>query len=135
MKKIQWNDRLSIGVELIDDQHKQWIEHYNTTKAAMALREGPGQIPNELQFLIDYTNTHFATEESLMEKYSYPETDAHKSLHNSLKKTLGNLVNEFEEEGATHVLSDSIDTFMGNWLENHIQEVDMKLGAFLKKNV
>ena len=28
MKKFGWNNGLSVGVELIDLQHKKWIERY-----------------------------------------------------------------------------------------------------------
>ena len=40
---------------------------------------------------------------------------------------------EPQEEGANTVLADAIDTFLANWLIDHIRDVDMKLGAFFKE--
>ena len=36
MGKVQWQDSLSVGIELIDKQHKQWIEYYNNTADVVA---------------------------------------------------------------------------------------------------
>ena len=33
----------------------------------------------------------------------------------------------------TYKLAEAVDTFLGNWLIKHIQDVDMKFGAFVKK--
>ena len=132
MAKIEWNDKLSVGVDIIDGQHKEWINRYNKTEAAIIAQRGEEQVPNELSFLIDYTESHFDTEEKLMDAHSYPEREEHKAFHASLKKTLNSLVEEFEEEGSTTLLAESVDTFLGNWLIKHIQEVDKKLGIFLK---
>ena len=36
MNKLQWEDSLCVGVELIDRQHKQWIDHFNRAAEAVA---------------------------------------------------------------------------------------------------
>jgi len=35
MTKLQWTDALSVGIEQIDCQHKQWIAHFNAAVDAM----------------------------------------------------------------------------------------------------
>ena len=59
--------------------------------------------------------------------------EEHRSKHEELKQTLDNLIQEFQEEGATHILADSINIFLGNWLVRHIQDVDMKFGQFVRE--
>ena len=49
------------------------------------------------------------------------------------KETLQNLGRDFEEEGATNDLADSIDRLLGHWFVEHIKNVDQKLGDFLKE--
>jgi hemerythrin len=132
MGLMQWDDSLSVGVELIDEQHKTWIQRFNDVSAAIEAMHGPQRIAEALGFLRDYTLFHFATEERSMAEHAYPEAEVHKTKHEELKHTLGDLESEYQEEGATHILADSIDTFMTNWLVTHIREVDMKFGAFLK---
>jgi hemerythrin len=134
MKKIQWEDSLSVGIDLIDNQHKQWIEYFNNTAEAVASQKNRTQISKTLGFLMDYTETHFSTEEKFMSLNSYPGLQEHKTKHDELQATLASLVKNFEEEGITAALTKDIDTFLGNWLIQHIREVDMKFGAFVSEN-
>jgi len=133
MAKLQWSDDLSIGVELIDQQHKTWIEHYNKLVSAVEAQQGPREIAEVLGFLVDYTAFHFTAEEELMSDNGYPEFDNHRAQHDKLNDTLGNLIEDFREEGATHILADFLQTFLGNWLVDHIRTVDMRFGEYLKQ--
>jgi len=133
MKKIQWQNSFSIGIELIDSQHQQWISHYNDIVESITSQQNKMQVSRTLGFLIDYTEIHFSTEEKHMAANKYPGLREHKAKHDGLRDTLANLVKEFEEEGATTQLSESIDTFLGHWLIRHIQEVDIKFGEFVRE--
>jgi hemerythrin len=133
MEKLMWQNNLSVGIELIDNQHKQWIAHYNDIVESIASQQNKTQVSKTLGFLIDYTEVHFSTEEKHMSANSYPGLQEHKAKHDGLRATLANLVKEFEEEGATTQLSEAIDTFLGHWLIRHIQEVDIHFGAFVKE--
>jgi hemerythrin-like metal-binding protein len=130
---MEWNDNLAIGVDLIDGQHKTWIERVNAVSTAIEKLQGPQRIAEALQFLGEYTQFHFATEERCMTEHGYPQAEAHKAKHEELKKTLADLEEEYNEEGATHILAESIDTFLSNWLVRHILDVDQAFGAFLKE--
>ncbi len=66
-----------------------------------------------------------------MQKHAYPGYEDHRTIHQELRGTLSDLVEDYEEDGVTNPLADSIDTFLRNWLINHIIDVDMKFGAFL----
>jgi len=134
MNKMEWNDGLSVGIALIDEQHKTWIKHLNDLAAAFDSRLGIEHIAKTLAFLVDYTYFHFSTEEKHMTANNYPGLAAHRLKHNKLKATLKNLIEDFEEEGATQALVEAIDTFLGNWLLNHIEEVDRAFGTFLRDN-
>jgi hemerythrin len=133
MNKIQWQNSLSVGIELIDNQHKQWIEHFNNAAQAVAFEKSQAQISKTLGFLMDYTEVHFSTEEKHMSQNNYAGLQEHKAKHDELRSTLANLVKDFEDEGVSPKLSEAIDTFLGNWLIRHIQEVDMKFGAFARE--
>jgi hemerythrin len=133
MGKMQWQDSLSVGIEPIDNQHKQWIEYYNNTLDAVVSGKSQVQIIKTLGFLLDYTETHFSTEEKYMTGSGYAGLQEHQAKHNELRATLAGLVKDFEEEGATSKLAEALDTFLGNWLINHIHEIDMKFGAHVKK--
>jgi hemerythrin len=117
MKKIQWDESLSVGVDVIDGQHQKWMEHYNRT----------------LSFLIEYTDMHFTTEEGIMTRAGYPELDVHKAKHDELRQTVANLIADYEEEGETAALDGAVDTFLGNWLIDHIRQTDQVFGWYVKE--
>jgi hemerythrin len=133
MTKLEWTDALSVGIDLVDLQHKQWIAHFNGAVDAIEANLGKDHIIRDLGFLVDYTATHFATEEKHMAANNYPAMAEHMAKHDELRHTLADLVRDFEEEGANQPLADAVETFLGNWLITHIQEVDMKFGAYLKE--
>lgn len=132
MEPLQWDDSLSVGVELVDKQHKMWIQRLNDISAAINSRQGPREIAKTLGFLVEYTEFHFSTEEKHMVANSYPGVVDHQAKHEKLKGTLAHLVEDFQKEGATHILADFIETFLCNWLTGHIREVDLQFGAFLE---
>ena len=135
MNKIEWTNNLSVGVDIIDDQHKQWIKHYNNAVEAIQARHEVVQISESLKFLAEYTEVHFATEEKAMEIDGYPGLEEHKAKHNALRKRLSAISEEFIEDGATDVLSESVERFLGNWLILHIENVDKRYAAFTRETL
>ena len=134
MNKIEWTDDLSIGIDLIDDQHKTWIEHYNRAVEAINAQHEVAQISRSLEFLSDYTETHFSTEEQAMVESAYPGLDEHKAKHKALRTILTDMTEEFIEDGATDRLAQSVETLLGNWLIKHIKEVDMRFASFSRES-
>ncbi|MBI5093979.1 MAG: hemerythrin family protein [Candidatus Hydrogenedentes bacterium] len=132
MGKLEWSDSLCVDESLIDEQHKTWIQKLNDVSVAIEAHQGPTRIAEALEFLNEYTSFHFSTEERYMAKYAYPDSAEHLKKHADLKKALADLELEYEEEGATHLLAQSIDFFAVNWLVNHITETDVKLGVYFR---
>ncbi len=133
MKKMIWNDSLSVGVDLIDEQHKMLIQRIHDVSSSIESGQGENEIVKTLDFLVDYTHFHFSTEENHMKKLNYPGFEDHKKKHEELRVTLSGMEKDFDEEGATKELADSINTFLVNWLTHHIKGVDVQFGAFLKE--
>ncbi len=132
MKEIELTDDLLVGVDLIDEQHQQLIDHLNSLTKAVEEHHGPAKIGFTLDFLIDYTDFHFSAEEQLMEDNNYQGLENQKIQHEKFKKTLADIERDLVEEGASHELADVIDSLLVNWLMNHISTVDKEFGDFLK---
>ena len=133
MSKMTWDENLSIGVALIDEQHKKWIERLGNVQSAIEDYRGMPHVANALDFLVDYTQFHFLTEEKSMSETGYSGLENHRSKHEELKSTLDDLVEDFRDYGVTEKLSQAIGTFLGNWLRDHIKVVDQAFAAFLKE--
>ncbi|MGD9396772.1 MAG: bacteriohemerythrin [Candidatus Thorarchaeota archaeon] len=132
MTEIQWDDSLSVGVDLIDEQHKMLIQRIKDLSDAVNSSRGATEIGKTLGFMIDYTEFHFSTEEKHMYNLDYPGRDTHKQQHEEFKSTLNEMVMEFEEDGATAQLSEWVNNYLINWLVKHIKSVDTKLSEFLQ---
>jgi len=132
MTKIEWSNNLSVGVDLIDDQHKLLIQKIADLAEAVNKTQGAEKILKTLGFMVEYTDFHFSAEEELMKEHDYPEMENHLKQHAQFIQMLKNLEEDFEEEGATKALGTSINTYLINWLIKHIQKVDVEFGAFLK---
>ncbi len=132
MENIGWNSKLAVGVPLIDEQHQEWMKRVSDLSAAIAANRGVDYVSKTLSFMVEYTEHHFTTEENLMREKGYPDMAEHRKQHESLRKTLADLVRDFDEDGATHELARFTNTFLVNWLTDHIRKLDAKFGAFLK---
>lgn len=133
MTKIEWDDSLSVGIDLIDEQHKMLIQRIKDLSEAVEQARGLEKILKTLDFMIDYTEFHFSTEERHMKKLEYPGFIPHKQQHEEFISTLDRLVEDFEQDGATEALSTSTNTFLINWLVKHIKSIDKNFGKFLQE--
>ncbi|NLD47479.1 MAG: hemerythrin family protein [Clostridiaceae bacterium] len=129
---ILWTSDLSIGVELIDNQHKTWFEKANGLFEAGKERRAKEYIDTMLDFLDKYTKQHFSDEEAYMEKIRYPEIDAQKKMHESFIKELAKLKNDFNESGGNILVIINANQMIINWLTKHITSMDKKIGDYVR---
>ncbi|HUW65134.1 MAG TPA: bacteriohemerythrin [Spirochaetia bacterium] len=128
---IQWQESLATGFKEIDDQHKELFKRVNALLDAYSGGRGKDQIPKVLEFLTDYVVTHFGTEESYMDRHSYPDATAHKALHSEFTKSVAVFKADLAKQGANLNLTVTINRLVVDWLIRHIGKVDKALGAFL----
>ena len=131
MAIISWSDEYSVGVKDMDEQHKKLIGMINELNEAMKSGKGKDIMEKILKNLVDYTVTHFSSEEKLMQSNAYPGYLAQKSQHEALTKQVSDFQTKYHEGKA--VLSVEIMTFLKDWLMNHIKGSDKKYGPFLNK--
>lgn len=129
MALITWSDSYGVKVKQFDDQHKKLINMVNDLHDAMRVGKGKEVLEKIMAGLIQYTNTHFADEERLMKLLGYPGYERHKKEHNLLVMQVIDVQRKYNEGGA--VLSQSVMTFLRDWLQKHIQGVDENYGPFL----
>lgn len=135
MSKIEWDNNLSVGVDLIDEQHKMLIEKLKDLSDDFKRGHEQDRILRTLGFMIDYTDFHFTAEEKVMADHDYPGLDMQKQQHAEFKTTLDNILLDLREDGPTNELAESINVFLLNWLIDHIKGMDLKLGNFLANKV
>ncbi len=123
---FNWLDEYKIGDSLIDQQHEHLFELAN--RIISPYNDQQTTYLNSMA-LYDYVGKHFAAEESLMQKYDYPEYEAHKELHKSLAKKLDSISEGILNDETT---KEDVTKFMKKWVLVHILNEDMRFGSFLK---
>ena len=127
-----WREELSVGVPMIDTQHKALINAVNDLFAACGEGKGRKKITETMDFLQNYVNTHFGDEEKLQREQGYPGYAAHKKLHADFVAQFLKFRQQLEAEGPTIGLVAKFNQFVSNWLINHISIEDKKIGAYIK---
>ncbi len=131
---FKWTKALAVGVEEIDEQHKELFKKVNEFSAAMRENKGKEVIKETITFLKTFVVEHFAAEEKLMKKYNYPGYDEQREEHQKFM----NAINEFKNElKYVEINSNFIVRFelkIANRLLKHTSTIDRKLGDFLIEN-
>ena len=112
MAFITWSSKLETGVTKVDQQHQKLVAMVNALYEAMKDGSGQDVLGKVLNGLVDYTRTHFATEEALMNQFGYPGLATHKIEHDKLTAQVAELQDLFlglAQEEAKHKVSIEIE--------------------------
>ncbi len=132
MHKIEWNNELSVGVQEIDDQHKELIRIANGLMNAVSKGADKRVVNNVITKLRAYTVFHFNSEEKLMLDHRFPKRGEHEAEHNRLKTEVKQFQRTLYKK---HKLTpDMLLDFLKTWLLKHILSTDRELAKFIKDN-
>ncbi|HEY5158825.1 MAG TPA: bacteriohemerythrin [Anaerolineales bacterium] len=125
---IEWNDeKMATGFPEIDAQHKEWIRRINEFDDAVTNRKGQEAIQNTLDFLAQYSETHFIGEEAIMAKHNSPALGLNRAEHEEFRGKLAEIRTWVKNAGATSVEVVALKSALEDWLVNHISTVDVQL--------
>ncbi len=78
---IEWEDKFSVGISKIDEEHKKLIGILNKAVVANEHNGNTEELWEVLKEMTNYALTHFETEETYMKEFNYPEYQDHKEEH------------------------------------------------------
>lgn len=130
MPLMTWNEKMAVGVNLLDTDHQKLVGMLNELYDAVTKGHGKESLGKVLDGLVDYTKIHFAHEETFFAQTNYPEAAAHKKEHDALTQQVLEVQKKYKS-GVTTTLSLEVMNFLKNWLVNHIQASDKKYGPYL----
>ncbi len=129
---IKWDDKYSVGISMIDEEHKKLIGIINKTIHAKEHCDNKKELMEVLGEMTEYALEHFKTEEDYMNKFNYPEYHSHSEEHNDfLTKTLA--FSDRVVKGEYHVSNELIE-YLKQWIVHHIQVTDKKYEDCFKRN-
>ena len=130
MPLMTWNDKMSVGIVVIDEDHKKLVSLLNELYEGITAGHGKETLGKVLDGLVSYTKMHFAREEHYFVKTGYPGAAAHKKEHDELTRQVLDVQARYKS-GQISTLSLEVMSFLKNWLTNHIQGTDRKYGPHL----
>ncbi len=130
---VKWTEDLSVGVDVIDAQHKEVFATTGSLLAAIERGEGQSEVTKVIVFLEEYVENHFQMEEMYMKRYNYPDYPQHKSEHTTFIGDFYDLRQELDNDGVTPELTIRLAERIGDWLVNHIGRMDKALGTYLRE--
>ena len=131
MKLMIWTDEMSVGVEIIDEDHQRLFILLNRLGYSLREQSTSEVMTKVLSDLSDYTDYHFNREEILMEVCDYPEIDLHKRVHRALRTQVAKYRQAFQQDPAAVDIRQLRD-FINDWLIDHIMVMDKKYESWMK---
>lgn len=132
--KIVWLDDYNTNVEDIDEQHRILVNTINEAREKLEVDSSIEALEDITKDLLSYALYHFETEEEMMAEYNYKgynkeDYESHMKQHRDFSAQVVAVREGIK--GGNPISTQDLLSFLTNWLINHINKTDKKLGAFL----
>lgn len=125
MEKLEWEEKYSVGVKEIDDQHKKLFEVINELldliKTGNTNQAHPEKV---IESILDYKTKHFDTEEKYFKEFNYEGAEEHKAKHKEFNDKMTSL--RQKHPVSTPAFAFDLIDFLEDWLLNHLLDMDQK---------
>jgi hemerythrin len=132
MAGLQWRSEFSVGVHAMDEEHIALFALFNDVCAS--IEDGHGRAESEplLRKMIDLTQQHFRSEETLLASKGFPGAARHGDHH----KDLGTLMKEYLVRFDRGDLGSSTNllNFLRQWIVHHVETEDKAYGVWLNRH-
>ncbi len=126
-QRLEFNESIMTGDEIIDTQHKYLIELINEIADVVNAGTGETHLGEILPTLQYFTEWHFGREEECMHARNCPFADTNKKAHGVFLAIIDEFVEQFRAEGGSNELALTIHTKLIDWFVNHIKTIDARI--------
>jgi hemerythrin len=130
MAIANWSSRFETGIAIIDTQHKALFAAVNQLAESFRAGTSGNQAKESLDFLMKHAAEHFSTEEKFMQDMNYPKLTAHMADHAQMSRMAQELQTNL---AAGNPITMEVTIFLADYLQNHINQVDMGYVDFVKE--
>jgi hemerythrin len=128
---ILWRNEMSIGNDLIDQDHRYLLCLYNSIEIILSDNEYHDHLPFYFNQLLEYSKFHFDREEKIQLKSDYHGYYEHKKKHQHITQRLQE-INEELQEGKTEFEQDLLE-LVKEWIVDHLIKTDLEMKSHLQK--
>jgi len=132
-KHVTWSNTYSMGVKIVDEQHKGLLNFVNDlfNHATGDEYEEREYFKSVIQQAVEYIKTHFETEEKLMTATKFPGYAEHKMIHDGFTMTVLKSVKDFES--GKRLVLEKFAYFLKDWVLTHVAVMDVKYAEYFRK--
>jgi len=130
---VSWSKTYSMGVKLIDDQHKGLVDFVNDlfNHASGNEKAERTYFALVIQQAVQYIKEHFQAEEKLMIGTKFPGYAEHKKVHDEFTLTVVKSVKDFES--GKRLVLEKFARFLKDWVLTHIAVMDKQYADYFRK--
>ena len=131
--KTKWEDKFSVKITELDNQHKDLFDLINELEDFSKKYDYKEILPSTLNTLTKYVETHFTTEEEYMEKVNYPFFEEHKIIHKEFESEVSKEIEKIKSNDISPKDIIFVHSYLAKWIKNHILIDDKKYVEYLKE--
>jgi len=134
MPLFEWTHQMSVGIDVIDTDHKLLIALINQLDDAVKTGQAKETTASVLNVLYDYTDFHFGREERMMAAVGYPDLENHLKSHAALKDKVMEIRDSFSLCDIDGIEGEVMD-LLKDWLKEHIMGRDRLYQAAMNEHL
>jgi hemerythrin len=131
---VEWNERYSVGIPKIDEQHKELLRLTNELYASCLKDnddDAKARFKSTIGAIVNYVSEHFGAEERLFQRIKYPRYAEHKQEHDNFVKKVLEQVKEFSD--GKNFVPNNFVRFLKDWILSHIAMSDKLYSEYIFK--
>ncbi|MDR3088174.1 MAG: hemerythrin domain-containing protein [Azoarcus sp.] len=121
---MEWGERYELGIALMDETHREFVEFCNALVTAE-----PENFLERFDVFIAHTAAHFDQENRWMEAVNFPA--CHREEHDRVLDVIRDVRQRFEKGDA--FLGKRLLEELPPWFDNHVDTMDAALAFHLKE--
>jgi hemerythrin len=133
-KLLNDEDIPQVAMDVMNDVHREELNIVNHVNAAIEAKDS-GKITLLCQEWLEHTKSHFAKENTMMEKYSFPAYHCHFGEHVEALQLLESIITSWNDNGDLENLSEYVREVWPKWYVNHISTMDTVTSIFIKQSI
>lgn len=133
MPFYEWSEAMSVGLPVLDSDHKALINLINSLHDELELGEDSSNLDKIFEQLVIYVDYHFAREERVMHACDYPAFEDHQEEHRKLAQEM-HYIRDRHIRGGETPIGQELLRFLKDWLNHHILMQDMHYKKYAESN-
>ena len=132
---VCWDQKYSVGIKLIDDQHRELVNLTNKLYESCMTRDTSIEavFNDAMHRMVEYVRMHFTAENLLLERIGFPNHFEHKKLHETLVKDILAAVKSYEE--GNKLIPNQFVRTLKEWVFGHIAIFDQTYALYIHEQV